>query len=235
MTMDLHGERILVTGATGGLGPHLVEALLACGAHVVATARTRTRLDELRASLSHHERLHVAECDTASPAGVEALIEAVDARGGLHAVVHAVGAFVYGPLSERTDTEVDRVIACNLTSTTLVVRGALRRMLPRGRGRIVVVAADRALAPAPNFALYGAVKAGVVHLVQAVAEEVHPSGVRIHALLPGVIDTPGNRAAMPDADPSGWVAPQELAKAAVWLCSSGAQAVNGALVRLPGA
>jgi NAD(P)-dependent dehydrogenase (short-subunit alcohol dehydrogenase family) len=223
-----------VTGATGGLGPHLVEALLACGAHVVAAARVRTRLDGLRAGLEQHERMHVAECDATHPAGVEALLEDMDGRGGVDGVVHAAGAFVYGPLAERTDAEVERVIAGNLTSTVLVVRGALRRMVPRGRGRIVVVAADRALAPCPGFALYGAAKAGAVHLVQAVADEVHGSGVRIHALLPGVIDTPGNRSAMPDVDPAGWVAPAELAKAAVWLCSSGAQAVNGALVRLPG-
>lgn len=232
--MDLHGERILVTGATGGLGPHLVEALLACGAHVVAAARVRTRLDELRASLSHHDRLHVAECDTASPEGVETLVEAVHGGGGVHSVVHAVGAFLYGPLAELTDADVQRVISCNLTSTALVVRGALRRMVPQGRGRIVVVAADRAMAPAGQFALYGAAKAGAVHLVQAVAEEVHSSGVRIHALLPGVIDTPGNRAAMPDADPSGWVSPADVAKSAVWLCSGESAAVNGALVRLPG-
>jgi NAD(P)-dependent dehydrogenase (short-subunit alcohol dehydrogenase family) len=233
--LDLHGQHIVVTGATGGLGPHLVEALLACGAHVIAAARVRTRLDELRAGLAQHERLDVAECDATSATGVERLLDGVDRNGGLDAVVHAVGAFTYGPLAERSDAEVERLVACNLSSTALVLRGAVRRMVPRRSGSIVVVAADRALAPAPNFALYGASKAGAVHLVQALAEEVRPAGVRVNALLPGVIDTPDNRAAMPDADASGWVRPEELAKAAVWLCSVGARAVSGALLRLPGA
>ncbi|MFW6066708.1 MAG: SDR family NAD(P)-dependent oxidoreductase [Myxococcota bacterium] len=231
--MDLHGKRIVVTGATGGLGPSVVEAVLACGARVLAVARLRTKLDELRASLEHHERLDVAECDATEPAGVEALFDAADARGGVDGVVSAVGAFAYSPVTDLEDDALMRLVQCNLTASALIVRGALRRMVPRGGGRIVLVAADRAVRPAPGFAVYGAAKAGVVHLAEAAAEEVHGAGVRIHALLPGIIDTPANRAAMPDADPTGWVRPAEIARAAVWLLSGEASAVNGALVRLP--
>ncbi|MFW5876580.1 MAG: SDR family NAD(P)-dependent oxidoreductase [Myxococcota bacterium] len=231
--MDLHGHRILVTGSTGGLGPSVVEALLACGARVVAVARLRTRLDELRASFEHHPRLDVAECDVSVPQGVEALFDAVEAGGGIDAVVHAAGAFVCGPLAEHDDDEVERLVQSNVTSSALVVRAAVRRMLPRRSGRIVLVAADRALCPAPHFALYGATKAALVHLVQAMADEVHREGVRIHALLPGVIDTPDNRAAMPDTDPATWASPAAIAKAAVWLLGADAESVNGALVRLP--
>lgn len=231
--MDLHGRRVVVTGATGGLGPSLVTAFLACGARVIAAARLRTKLDELRASLAHPDRLDVAECDVTSGPGVEALLEAAASDGGLDAVVHAVGAFVFGPLADLSDADVERLVRANVLGGAFVVRGALRRMMPQGRGRVVLMAADRALRPAPNFVLYGAAKAAVVHLAQAAAEEAHASGVRVHALLPGVIDTPDNRAAMPDVDPSSWVRPEDIAKAAVWLCSSESLAVNGALIRLP--
>lgn len=229
----LHGRRVLVTGATGGLGPSIVEACLATGARVVAASRRRTRLDELRAAMRHHDRLHVAECDVASAEGVRSLFASLERQEPIDGVVHAAGAFVYGELHERSDDEVERVIASNITATTLVVREALARMRPRGEGRVVVVAADRALAPAAGFALYGSAKAAVVHLTQATALEARDDGVGVNALLPGVIDTPDNRAAMPDQDPTCWVEPQQIAKAAVWLLGADAHGVSGALVTLP--
>lgn len=232
--MKLDGQRIVVTGATGGLGPSLVEAFLAVGGHVVATARRRTGLDALRASMQQHQRLDVAECDTADAAGVESLFDALERTGGVDVVVHAAGAFRYGAIADQGDADVQAVVGSNVLSTLYVVRGAVRRMAPRGRGSVIVVAADRALEPAANFSLYGAAKAAVTHLVQAVALETSAQGVRVNALLPGTIDTPGNRAAMPDADPAQWTSPRAIARAAVWLAGSDAEGVSGALVRLPG-
>ena len=232
--MKLDGTRVLVTGATGGVGPSIVEALLAVGARVIASARRRTGLDALRAELRQHERLDVAECDASDPEGVERLFEALERKGGLGGVVHAVGAFRYGLLAGASDDDVRGVIDANVLSTAWVVRGAARRMTGRGAGSIVVIAADRALEPAPGVAVYGAAKAASAHLVQAAALELHGSGVRVNAILPGVIDTPDNRAAMPDADPAGWASPRAIARACVWLLGPDAAGVSGALVRVPG-
>ena len=232
--MKLDGQRVLVTGASGALGPALVEAFLAVGADVVAAARRRTRLDALRAEMRQHERLHVAECDATDPAGVDALFEALERKGGIDVVVQAAGAFRWGPLSELDDADVAVMIETNLVATTWVVRAACRRMVPRGRGSIVAIAADRAREPAAGFSVYGATKAGVVHLVEAVAAELHGTGVRANAVLPGVIDTPENREAMPEADPKGFASPRAIARACVWLAGSDAEGVSGALVRVPG-
>lgn len=230
----MRDRRVLVTGATGGLGPTLVAAFLGRGAEVLATARRRTRLDELRAGLAHHERLHVAESDMSDPVGVEALFEATTREAPLDLVVHSVGAFAYGGLAGMSDSTVTRLIEGNVTASAWVLRGALRRMVSAGRGGVIMLAADRAERPEAGFALYGAAKAAVCHLVAACAEEAQPAGVRVNALLPGVIDTEENRAAMPDADRSTWTAPVDIAKAALWLASDEACAVTGAHMKISG-
>jgi NAD(P)-dependent dehydrogenase (short-subunit alcohol dehydrogenase family) len=232
--MTVRNKRVVITGATGGLGPSLAEAFLAMGAHVIGVARRRTALDELRASLQHHERLDVAECDATDPQGIERLFTSVETKAPVDAVVHAVGRFSMAELTETTPEEIEALARTNFVSTALVLRSALRRMEPRGAGSIVAVAADRALAPAGQFAAYGAAKAAVTHLVQAAAQETHGRGVRINALLPGVMDTPGNRQAMPQADRSGWTDPAAVARSAVWLAGDDAIGVSGALLQLPG-
>ncbi len=230
---SVHGKRILVTGATGGLGPSLCEALLAVGGEVIAIARRRTGLDDLRAGLSHHERLHVAECDVSEAAGLGKLFSSVTAKAPLDAVVHASGAFAWARLAEIDDAEIERIVRMNLVATTFVIREALRHMLARAAGSIVVVAADRALSPAEGFGVYGAAKAGVLHLVEAAAKEAASCRVRVNALLPGVIDTEENRSAMPDADPARWTLPADIARAAVFLASDESKGVTGARIVLP--
>jgi len=232
--VKLDGERIVITGATGGLGPSLVEAFLAVGGTVIAVARRKTGLHDLLAELRQHERLRIAECDVTDPDGVRALFHSLDEDAPVDHVCHAAGAFAHVPVPDLADDDISRLIRSNLTATAVVLREALGRMLPRGRGTFTAVAADRALEPAPGFGLYGAAKAGVVHLVSAAALETHGTGVRVNALLPGTMDTPANREAMPDADPSTWTSPRALARSAVWLAGTDAEGVSGALVRLPG-
>ncbi len=232
--MSVRGKRVLVTGATGGLGPHLCEALLAMGAEVIGAARRRTRLDDLRAGLGQHERLHVAECDVSASEGVAALFSSLEARAPLDAVVHAAGRFAYGELAEMEDETVHGLVSTNLISTTWILRESARRMAPRKAGSIVVIAAEGALSPSAGLAVYGATKAGSLHLATAMAEELSTTGVRVNAVLPGIVDTPGNRAAMPEADPSGWAQPGAIARTVLWLASDDSRGVTGAWLRVPG-
>ncbi|HBQ17872.1 MAG TPA: hypothetical protein DEF51_44375 [Myxococcales bacterium] len=227
--MQLRGKRALMTGVTGGLGPALVEAFLALGAEVLATGRRRTALDELRAGVSHHERLHTAECDVGDAEGTEALFDAWARKGAPDVVVHAAGAWVDGPIESQSDDAIERVVRDNFTSAALVLRAAMRRMRPTGRGSVVMIAASRAADPDASEALFGAAKAAVVHLVEATAKD--SGGVRINAVLPGVLDTDENRAKLP-GPVRGRVAPAEVARAALWLASDESGGVNGASVRL---
>jgi NAD(P)-dependent dehydrogenase (short-subunit alcohol dehydrogenase family) len=226
--MDLRGKRTLMTGVTGGIGPALVEAFLALGSEVLAADRRRTALDDLRAELRHHERLDVAECDVGDPEGVEALFDAWTRGGDPDVVVHAAGAYAGGTLEETSDEDLSRVLDGNVLTAALVLRAALRRMRPRKRGSVVVVADSRAREPREDEALYGAAKAAVVHLVEAAAKA--DDGVRVNALLPGVLDTEESDRTGP---PEGRrVRSADVARAAVWLASDEGGGISGACVRL---
>lgn len=230
----LHGRRIVVTGATGGLGPTLVESCLALGAEVVAVGRLRTKLDALRAALKQHERLDIAEADLSTRAGAEALIGAVERAGGVHGLVHAVGSFAYGPVTELDEETIDRLIAGNAMSTLWTVRAAVAAMRERRDGSVVIIGSDRAFAPGAGFALYGAAKAFATHLAQAVAQETKDVGVRVNVIAPGTIDTEENRRSMPEEDPAEWVAPLTIAKSTAWLLGPDASSVSGSVIRCVG-
>ncbi len=232
---DLHGKHVAVLGATGGLGPAICEVSLASGATVSAVSRRRTALDSLRADLRHHDRLNTAEGDVSDGASTEALFDALErGHGPLDAVVHVVGGFVMGPFTELTDENIASLTSGLFVSTVFAARAALRRMIPRGRGSLVLTSAVTARHASPNAALYGALKAGVAHLVESLAAESAASGVTVNALLPGVIDTPQNRRDMPNTDPTRFVSPVAIASAVMGLIGSSGRGINGALIALPG-
>ncbi len=233
----LHERRVVITGATGGLGTKTVEAFLAVGARVVAVARRRTRLADLLAEHNHHPRLEIAESDVSDAAGVSALFESLGRAGPVHSVVHTVGGFAGGAHKDLSADRLASLIEQNLTSTALVMRSALELMSRsgstnvRGTGSLVAVSSEAAGCPAPGLALYGATKASVEHLAQACATEAAPLGLRVNTLAPGTIDTPANRDAMPDADHAAWTSPTDIAKAAIWLASDESRPVSGSCLR----
>jgi NAD(P)-dependent dehydrogenase (short-subunit alcohol dehydrogenase family) len=231
---DLRGQHVLVTGATGPVGRACVETLLASGATVSAASRRRTALDALRADLRHHDRLHVAEGDVAEGASVEMLFDALErGTGALHGVVHTVGGFAYGPLVDTSAATIDTLYRALFLTSALVTRAALRRMAPRGAGRVVLIGGHASTRPAPNMAVYGAMKAAVAHFVQSVDAEMRDTDVTVNAILPGLIDTPDNRRNMPGSDPLRWVAPLTIAKAVCALLGESGRGVRGALVTIP--
>ena len=226
----LHGKTVLVTGASGNLGRHVVESCLAVGARVIAGARRRTQLDALRSSLDDHERLDVAEVDVTHEPGVCKLFRDVTASGSLDGVVHCAGAFAYGSLVEMPSQTVEHLFHLNTLGTAWILKSALRAMVPQGSGSIVVIAADRAVEPGPGFSVYGASKAAAAHLVVASARETEASGVRVNGLLPGTLNTEDNRQAMPETDPRTWASPAAVARTVVWLLSDEARGTSGALI-----
>jgi NAD(P)-dependent dehydrogenase (short-subunit alcohol dehydrogenase family) len=126
------------------------------------------------------------------------------------------------------------MLGLNLRSAYMIFRAVLPGMLKAGKGRIVAVGARAAIEPIANFAAYSVSKAALVALVKTVALEVKDSGITANAVLPSVIDTPANRAAMPAADASKWVTPESIASLLVWLASDVARDVNGAAIPIYG-
>jgi NAD(P)-dependent dehydrogenase (short-subunit alcohol dehydrogenase family) len=124
------------------------------------------------------------------------------------------------------------MLALNATSTFLCAREAVKCMRPRG-GRIVTVAAVPAVTRgAANLSAYSAAKAAVLNLTQSLSKELVGDGITVNAIVPSTIDTPANRAAMPDADPSAWLEPAAIAEVVLWLAGESAGIVTGTAVML---
>lgn len=234
----MQGRRMVVTGGGGALGVAVVKALATRGAEVHVPAfstRDEATLAQLADSLA---ALEVASggsvevtpsIDLADEAAVVAFYERV---GELDASIHLAGGFVWGPLLDAPYEDLQRMLAMNVQSVWLCTREAARRM-PRG-GRIVNVAAKPALVPASNIGAYAASKGAVATLTLCLAEELAPRGIWVNAIAPSILDTPANRAAMPDANFDAWPKVDEVASTVAFLASPENTVTRGAIVPVYG-
>jgi NAD(P)-dependent dehydrogenase (short-subunit alcohol dehydrogenase family) len=218
---------VLVAGGTGHLGNAVVRELIGSGYGVAATwvvQHERERLDS--------EPVELIEADLFVPEQVEAATAAVD---DLDAVVNLVGGFSDGPLVHETDPQdFERMWRLNVMPGFLLARAAMPRLMERGGGAFVGVSARPALRPFAGAAGYISAKAAVLALIQALDAEYKAHDIRCNAILPSVIDTPANREAMPNADHSKWVSPEQIAKVVRFLVSDDSKATTGAAVPVYG-
>ncbi len=179
----LEGRRILVTGASSGIGRSVAQVCAAQGARVLATGRRAEALEEL-------EGVQAFACDLLEPGAPEACVAECGARlGGLDGVVHAAGTVLRGEDPRSTpDEQIRGVIDTNLTMPLRVARAALGA-LGRG-GSIVLVSSQLGRIGAPGYASYCAAKGGVDALVRALAVDAGPAGIRVNAVAPGLVRTP---------------------------------------------
>lgn len=193
--------RVLITGATSGVGEATAKLFAAGGAEVSLLGRRRGELDRVAAEIGDAARLFVADVADAKSAAtaVRAAIETMD---GLDVVVNAAGVADFALLEELDDEIWRRVIDTNLSGTFTVSREAGLHMREAGGGSIVNVASDLATMGVAGLAHYSAAKAGVVGLTRALAIELAPT-VRVNVVCPGPIDTPMLRAGLEsEADPA---------------------------------
>jgi len=212
---DFTGRSVLVTGGTGGLGRSVVELLLARGAAVTVPVYDAREL----AGCSWPEGAVdvVLGVDLRSERSVSSLFERL---GGLWASIHLVGGFAMAPLVATDASSLRDMFELNTLTCFLTTREAARVMVAAGRGgRIVNVAARPALSPTGGMSAYAASKAGVVSLTVTAAEELRTAGVWVNAIAPSIMDTPANRAAMPDANHASWPRVEDVASAIAFLAS----------------
>ncbi len=231
-------ERVaLVTGAGGNLGGAVARAFYDAGANLVLAERRADRLAEMYpAERFAPARVHLAAADLTDEASVEALVAgALDRFGGLDILANTVGGYRAGTPVHETPLETwEFMLALNARSAFLISKAVIPPMLARGGGKIVHVASRAALSGSARQVAYSASKGAVVRLVETLAAELRHKGINANCVLPGTIDTPQNRAEMPDADFSKWVAPQAIADVILFLASDAARAVNGAAVPVYG-
>lgn len=227
----------LVTGGTGALGEAVVRAFLDRACRVVVTYRSESGAQRLRAAVgAAGDRLTLAQVDVTKRSDLDALVAGVVERAGsIDYLINSVGGWAGGtPVWQTDDATFDQMIDLNLRATFACCRAVLPAMMAKNFGRIVNVSSRAARQPSPGAAAYAAAKAGVISLTESLAAEVRVRDVTVNAVLPGVIDTPANRAAMPHADHSQWVRPEAIAEVIAWLVSPAAAPVSGASIPVYG-
>ena len=227
--LDFSGREAIVTGGTGALGRAVVGRLVAAGATVHVPVYVAEELQRFPYRNHDAVRLHQG-LDLGTEADVAKLYGATSA---LYASVHVAGGFAMGPIAD-TDLGVwDHLVRMNATTCFLCCREAVRTMSGR-EGRIVNVSARPALVPTAQMSAYAASKAAVSALTQSLSEELADSSIWVNAIVPSIIDTEANRAAMPDADHAAWPTPEQIAETIVFLVSPDNAVTRGALVPVYG-
>ncbi len=224
------GRLAIVTGAGGDLAGTVVPRLVEQGWRVALTtrpgseARTTARYSDLGVPA---ERLHAFGVDLAASASVEVGFEAIRAAMGTPAaLVHLAGRFEGGPRPDASVADaaavLERTLDGNLRSAAYAIAAVLPAMLAAGKGAIVAVGAAAGTSPAPGSVAYAAAKAALAAYLRSVAAQAGKGGVSVGLVVPqGAFDTPGNRAAMPKADPEGWISPVAFAEAVEFLLARG--------------
>jgi len=221
---------VIVTGAFGILGRATSGALAGRGAKVAAVDLAPSPPAGLDLGT---EALVLGGRDLTRPADASEVAEAVARRyGRIDALLNIAGGFAWETLADGAPETWDRLYALNLRTCANMCRAALPHLTASG-GRIVNVGAGGAVKAAAGMGAYAASKSGVHRLTEALAEELKGK-VAVNAVLPSILDTPQNRADMPKADFSRWVAPADLAEVILFLASDAARAVTGALVPVNG-
>jgi len=236
--MNFHDKLVLVTGGTGGLGREVTMAFLEAGARVLVTYR---RAEQLAALVSSAERIGAkppegAAVDVTDLAAVEQFVAGtVKKFGRIDVLVNAVGGYAGGTNLWEVDPRVyDQMLQLNLKAGFALARAVVPVMIRQNRGWIVNVASKAAVDHGAGGALYAASKAGALALFDSLAAEVKAYNINVNSVLPSIIDTAANRAAIPQADFSKWPKPEEIARVILFLCSEEALVIHGAAIPVYG-
>ena len=224
---------VVITGAFGALGAAVARRFAARGTRLGLLGHGPVpgwASQEFRAP-------HVLEggVDLTGQEAANAAMRAVAvATGGFQALVNVAGGFRWETLEQGDVSTWELMFATNLKTAVVASKAALPYLSTAGGGRIINIGAGAAARAGAGMGAYAASKAGVERLTEALAAELRDRNITVNAILPGIIDTPANRAAMPNADITHWVEPEAIADVVVFLASEAARAVNGAAVRVAG-
>lgn len=230
------GQTAIVTGAAGNLGRSLTAGLLTSGARVVAVEHRLSRLEEaFGPQASRPDMLYIA-ADLTKAEDVTRMAEQAIAWGErINILANIAGGFKMGETVYETDLQTwEFLLNLNAKSVLLTSKALVPHMLAQGGGKIVNVGARAGLQGSANMGSYTVSKAAVIRLTESLAAEVKDKNINVNCILPGTIDTPQNREAMPNADFTKWVAPEHLVSVILFLASEAATAVNGAAVPVYG-
>ncbi|HYN77459.1 MAG TPA: SDR family NAD(P)-dependent oxidoreductase [Lamprocystis sp. (in: g-proteobacteria)] len=227
---------VIITGAAGNLGRALARAFAAQGARLALVDLDQPALESARAALPPGTDAVALPTDLMDPAAVAGMAAAVAARfGRVDVLANLAGGFTMGPpVHETVDQDWNFMMDLNARTVFNCCRAVVPRLLAGGGGRIVNVGARAATQGIGRMGPYCAAKAAVITLTESLADELKDAGISVNCILPGTVDTPQNRAAMPDQDHSRWVPLDAMADVILFLASDAARAVTGAAIPIYG-
>ena len=228
--MSAEQRTVIVTGAAGNLGKAVAKAFANLGERLVLVDLKRESLQAAFGTES--ERQLFAPADLLAMNAAQSVAQAAIARfGRIDVLCNIAGGFRMGEtVYETSDESWNFLFDINTRTLLHAVRAVVPHMVAAGRGKIVNVGAFAAQRGVAQMGAYTASKSAVIRMTEAMAGELREKNVNVNCVLPTIIDTPENRAAMPKADPARWVAPGDLANVIVFLASDEARAVHGAAV-----
>jgi NAD(P)-dependent dehydrogenase (short-subunit alcohol dehydrogenase family) len=237
MPADLDGKVVVVTGAAGNLGRAVVAAFARAGAALALLDRDEAGLAAAARAAAAAPRLLAVPVDALDAAAMAAAAERIARElGRVDALCNLIGGFRMGDPVHATPAEVWRLMMdLNAGSLLNAARAFVPSILAAGNGgKLVNVAAAAAARGAAGMGAYSASKAAVVRLTESMSAELRGAGVNVNCVMPTTMDTPQNRAAMPEAEPREWVTPEAVADVILFLCSDAARAVHGAAIPVSG-
>lgn len=218
-------QSVIVTGGFGALGQAVAKAFADRGDKVARVDFAASAPSPLSGALD------IGGVDLTDQAATRAALEkVVAAHGGIDTLVNIAGGFTWETLEDGSIDSWTRMQAMNLTTNVTITKLALEELKKSGQGRIVNIGAGAAVKAGMGMGAYAASKSGVHRLTEALAEELAGTSVTVNAVLPSIIDTPTNRADMPDADPKEWVTAESIADVILFLASPASGAVTGGLI-----
>ncbi len=232
--MSFKGQTVVITGAAGNLGQAVAARFAVEGAKLALLDLNQAALDKVPTAGAGDVLRQVV--DLSDAVSISAAIGAVIARfGRIDALCNLAGGFHMGEkVHEVPADKWDFMMELNAGSVLRMAQAVVPHMLKAGGGRIVNIGANSALSGKAEMGAYVASKSAVIRLTETMAAELRSHNINVNCVLPSIIDTPQNRAAMPKADPAKWVAPAALADVLLFLCSPAARAIHGAAIPVVG-
>lgn len=228
----LEGKVAMITGGTGGLGKSVMIEFLEQGASVICPYVNENDLKIMSDTMdSYPNDLVLVKGNTTKEKPIKKIVNSLVKRfGKIDILINIVGGFKAGDILDTSIDDLDKLYDLNLKSTYVSSKAVVPYMIKQKSGRIINVSASAGMKGTAGLSAYAATKAGVINLTESLSDELLKHNINVNAVMPGTIDTPSNRKAMPRAKFSNWVKPVEIAKIMVFLSSDDAEPVSGAVI-----
>ena len=244
-SFTLAGRRALITGSSAGIGLALAEALGQAGAHVVINGRRASKVDQaVQALQAQGLPASASVFDVTEPGSVRAAVDELETQGPIDILINNAGMQIRGPLQDYADSDWRTIMSTNLDSVYFVGQAVAKKMIPRGRGKIINICSVQSELGRPGIAPYTATKGAVKMLTKGMAIDWGPLGINVNGIGPGYFKTELNQKLVDDPTFSAWLVGrtpsrrwgdvQELGGAAVFLASDASRFVNGHILYVDG-